>query len=69
MDGHCKNLGNHCDGIMCCFCECENCIVADNAASMESYDDGMGNGCAHTWPPLESSFELRCLKCGAPGDI
>lgn len=70
MDGHCKNLGNHCgDGIMCCFCECENCISADNVAGSDSYDDGMGDGCAHVWPPRETPFELRCLKCGAPGDI
>jgi hypothetical protein len=29
------------------------------------------NPCAqgHRWPSLETSAELRCLDCGAPGDV
>jgi hypothetical protein len=30
---HCKAEGNPCRGIADCFCDCDRCIDADNAAS------------------------------------
>src|SRR6185503_11758643 len=32
VDGHCKTAANKCEGICNCFCQCERCLAADEAA-------------------------------------
>jgi hypothetical protein len=39
---HCKVKSNGCEGVQNCFCNCEECLLADDHINDDSDDDSEG---------------------------